>query len=83
MTEQEMQVELNRLQAENAALKAKQNRALSFKVADKGGLSVYGLSRFPVTLYKEQWVKLFGETERIKAFMAEHDTQLKAKPVKE
>ena len=79
-----MQVELDRLRAENAALKAKQERKLSFKVSEKGGVSVYGLNaRFPVTLYKEQWGKLLGATDQLKAFLAENDAKLKAKPVAE
>jgi hypothetical protein len=49
-----MQAELERLRAENESLKKKRNSAVSMKVSEKGGLSVYGLGRFPVTLYQEQ-----------------------------
>jgi hypothetical protein len=49
------------------------------KVSEKGALSVYGLGRFPVTLYKEQWVKLLAMTEEIKVFLKANDSQLKAK----
>ena len=57
-TDDEMRAELERLKAENEALKARRSGATSMKVSEKGGLSVYGLGRFPVTLYQEQWVKL-------------------------
>ena len=75
----EMQTELERLRAENAALKARGPRGVSLKVSEKGGVSVYGLGRFPVTLYKEQWAKLLDMADDIRAFLAEHDAELKAK----
>ena len=53
---------------------------MSLKVSEKGGVSVYGLGRFPVTLYKEQWAKLLAMADEIKAFIKEHDADLKAKP---
>ena len=63
MTEDE-RAELERLRAENAQLKSKKTAGeLTFKISEKGGLSVYGLGRFPVTLYKEQWRKLLGKAE--------------------
>lgn len=71
--------ELERLRAENQALKKTASKGLSMKVSEKGGLSVYGLGRFPVTLYKEQWIKLLGMTEEIRAFIAANDSQLKTK----
>ena len=52
MSESEMQVELERLRAENAQLKSKDKGGLTLKVSEKGGLSLYGMGRFPVTLYK-------------------------------
>ena len=55
-------------------------RSVSLKVSEKGGVSVYGLGRFPVTLYKEQWAKLLAMSDEIKAFLREHDAELKAKP---
>ena len=78
-TPEEMQAEMERLQAENAALKSRNSRAVSLKVSEKGGVSVYGLGRFPVTLYKEQWQKLLDMTDEIRAFLREHDAELKAK----
>jgi hypothetical protein len=77
MSNQDLQAELERLRAENAALK--QRGPASIKVSEKGAVSVYGLGRFPVTLYKEQWEKLLSMAGEIKAFMAEHDSQLKKK----
>ena len=79
-TEQEMQAELEKLRAENAALKKPAARGqLYLKVSEKGGLSVYGLGRFPVTLYREQWEKLLGLADTIKQFIAENDAALKKK----
>jgi hypothetical protein len=80
MTNQEdMQAELEKLRAENQALKKTSARGLSMKVSEKGGLSVYGLGRFPVTLYKEQWNKLLDLADDIRAFMKANDSQLKTK----
>ena len=79
MSDETVQNELERLRAENAALKARGSRGISLKVSEKGGLSVYGLGRFPVTLYKEQWTKLLGMADDIRAFIAQHDAELKAK----
>ena len=78
-TPEEMQAELARLKAENAALKSRTSRAVSLRVSEKGGVSVYGLGRFPVTLYKEQWAKLLEMSDEIRAFLREHDAELKAK----
>jgi hypothetical protein len=71
--------ELARLRAENEALKAQQSRGLSLKVSEKGGVSVYGLGRFPVTLYKEQWTKLLDMGEDIRRFIRENESKLKVK----
>lgn len=80
MSEEAMKLELERLRNENAALKARPSRGvLSMKVSDKGGVSVYGLGRFPVTLYKEQWTKLLGMSAEIQAFLQANDAQLKTK----
>jgi len=71
--------ELDRLRAENEALKARSRRGITLKVSEKGGVSVYGLGRFPVTLYKEQWTKLLELAEDIRIFIRENDAQLKTK----
>ena len=70
--------ELERLKAENGPLKAR-GRGVSIKVSEKGGVSVYGLGRFPVTLYKEQWAKLLDMADDIRAFIKENEAKLKKK----
>lgn len=79
MSDEEMKAELERLRAENEALKKRTTRGVSMKVSEKGGLSVYGLGRFPITLYKEQWTKLLDMADDIRAFLAENDAKLKTK----
>lgn len=80
---EEMARELEELKAENEKLKkggtSNRSKELYMKVSEKGGLSVYGLGRFPVTLYKEQWVKLLQKSEDIKEFISENDHLLKTK----
>lgn len=78
-TDEETQKELERLRAENEALKKRQASRVSIKVSEKGGVSVYGLGRFPVTLYKEQWEKLIEMGDEIRAFIRENDEKLKKK----
>jgi hypothetical protein len=79
MSDEDLRAELERLRAENAELKSRGGRSPSIKVSEKGGVSVYGLGRFPVTLYKEQWVKLLDMADEIRAFIRENDARLKAK----
>jgi hypothetical protein len=79
MADEDVQAELARLRAENETLKQRRNSAISMKVSEKGAVSVYGLGRFPVTLYQEQWAKLLAMTEQIKAFIEENKAQLKVK----
>ena len=74
-----LQDELQRLRAENERLKKGTSRGMSLKVSEKGGVSVYGLGRFPVTLYKEQWKKLLDMSDEIRNFIEANDSQLKAK----
>lgn len=76
---EDIKAELERLRAENQALKKTTARGLSLKVSEKGALSVYGLGRFPVTLYKEQWIKLLDMADDIRAFIKANDSQLKTK----
>lgn len=82
MADDTVQQELERLRAENAALKARSAKGLSLKVSEKGAVSVYGLGRFPVTLYKEQWAKLLDMAEEIRFFIQENEAQLKTKEEK-
>jgi hypothetical protein len=80
MSNEDLQAELERLRAENEALKtARRGGAVSMKVSEKGAVSVYGLGRFPVTLYQEQWNKLLAMAPEIKAFIEENKGKLKTK----
>lgn len=77
--DEDVGAELERLRAENEALKRGARRGTHLRVSEKGAVSVYGLGRFPVTLYKEQWLKLLDMAEEIRAFIAEHESELKTK----
>ena len=79
MNEAEMKAELERLRAENAELKSKDSAGLSLKVSEKGAVSLYGMGRFPVTLYKEQWLRILDSAPEIEAFIRENDSKLKTK----
>ena len=79
MSDEEMKAELERLRNENAALKKGATTGLRMKVSEKGAVSIYGMGRFPVTLYKEQWLKLLGIAEEIKQFIQDNDSRLKTK----
>ena len=79
MSDEEMRAELERLRKENEALKQGTTKRVYLKVSEKGGLSVYGLGRFPVTLYKEQWSKLLDMSDEIRNFIAANDAALKTK----
>lgn len=83
MAEETAEQKLARLEAENRALREqvaqRKPGELRMKISEKGGLSVYGLGRFPVTLYKEQWKRLLDHAEEIKKFLEENDHNLKAK----
>ena len=79
MNESELKAELERLRAENAQLKTKGKSSISLKVSEKGALSLYGMGRFPVTLYKEQWLRILDSAAEIEAFIQQNDTKLKAK----
>ena len=74
-----MQAEIERLRAENDSLKKPARGQLSLRVSEKGALSVYGMGRFPVTLYREQWEKLLGMSDQIRQFIQENDHLLKKK----
>ena len=80
MSDEDLRAELDRLKQENERLKNRQTRGVSLKVSEKGGVSVYGLGRFPVTLYKEQWQRLLEMADDIRTFIKENETKLKAKP---
>lgn len=79
MSDEDLKAELERLRNENAALKKGAATGVTMKVSEKGALSIYGMGRFPVTLYKEQWLKLLAMSDDIKAFIVANDRQLKTK----
>jgi hypothetical protein len=79
MADEDLRAEIERLRAENEKLKKPSRGQMSLKVSEKGGLSVYGLGRFPVTLYREQWEKLLGMADEIRSFIHDNDEALKKK----
>jgi hypothetical protein len=79
VSDEDIQAELQRLRAENELLKKSGRGKLAMKVSEKGALSVYGMGRFPVTLYKEQWLKLLDMGDEIRAFIEANNESLKAK----
>jgi hypothetical protein len=79
MVDEDLKSQIERLTAENEALKRSTSKGLSMKVSEKGALSVYGLGRFPVTLYKEQWLRLLDMTEDIRGFIKQNQSQLRSK----
>ena len=78
-TEDDLKAEVAKLKAEMESLKARTSKGISLKVSEKGAVSVYGMGRFPVTLYKEQWIKLLDMSDDLRRFIAENDSKLKAK----
>jgi hypothetical protein len=79
MPNEELEAELERLRSENAALKKGVSSGIRMKVSEKGAVSIYGMGRFPVTLYKEQWLRLLDMSADIRAFIAANEAQLKTK----
>ncbi|HYD47775.1 MAG TPA: hypothetical protein VEB21_05480 [Terriglobales bacterium] len=79
MEDEDLKAQLDRLKAENDSLKQRQTRGLSLRVSEKGAVSVYGMGRFPVTLYKEQWTRLLDMADDIRNFIRENDSKLKTK----
>jgi len=79
MSEEDLRAELERLRAENESLKNRGTRGLGLKVSEKGAVSLYGVGRFPVTLYKEQWRKILGMAAEIEEFIKQNEASLKAK----
>jgi hypothetical protein len=79
MADEDLKAELERLRKENAALKKSASAESRIRVSPKGGVSVYGMGKYPVTLYKEQWLKLLSMSDEIRAFIAENEAKLKTK----
>jgi hypothetical protein len=80
MADEDLKAELERLRRENEALKKGAAKGVSIKVSEKGGVSVYGLGRFPITLYQEQWTKLLDMSDELRDFINAHKSELKVKP---
>ena len=78
-SDEDLKAEIDRLRAENETLKKPTRGQMSLRVSEKGGLSVYGLGRFPVTLYKEQWIRLLAMADEIRNFIRDNDSALKTK----
>ena len=78
-SDDDLHSELERLRAENEALKAKERRGTRLQVSEKGGVSLYGLRRFPITFYKEEWERILGMADEIRAFIRENEAALKRK----
>ena len=79
MSDDDLKAELERLRNENAALKKGATTGITMKVSEKGALSIYGMGRFPVTLYKEQWLRLLAMSDEIRAFIVANEGRLKTK----
>jgi hypothetical protein len=79
MSDEDVKNELERLRKENEALKKGASAGVRLKVSEKGAVSIYGMGRFPVTLYKEQWLKLLDMSAEIRGFIAENEAHLKRK----
>ena len=72
--------EIDRLSAENQQFRTQFSRSKPYlRVSPKGGVSVYGLGRFPVTLYKEQWLRLLAAENQIRSFIRDNDAKLSVK----
>jgi hypothetical protein len=78
MEKDEMEAEIARLRAENENLK-ESKKTLRLQVSQKGAVSLYGIRRFPITFYKEEWKTVLGMADEIKTFMDEHDGELTSK----
>ncbi len=75
----DLQSEIERLRAENEALKANEKKGLRLQVSQKGAVSLYGIRRFPIIFYADEWDTVLGMADDIRAFIAEHDSELKRK----
>ncbi len=79
MSDEDLRAEVDRLRAENEALKFKETRGLRLQVSQKKAVSLYGIRRFPVTFYADEWEKILGMAGEIRAFIRENEGQLKRK----
>jgi hypothetical protein len=77
--DEDLRAEVERLRAENEALKTQKKDGLRLQVSQKGAVSLYGIRRFPVTFYADEWDLILGQADEIRAFVREHAGQLKRK----
>ena len=77
--DEQLRTEVERLRRENEQLRGQRDRSSYLKVSQKGAASLYGLRRFPVTFYKDEWLRILGMADEIRKFLAEHDSELKGK----
>jgi hypothetical protein len=77
MSEEDLRAELERLRAENAALKTRETRSLRLQVSAKKAVSLYGIRRFPVTFYADEWDTILGMADEIRAFIRENESELR------
>ncbi len=77
--DEEMQAELERLRTENETLKAKRSGEMRLQVSQKGAVSLYGIRRFPITFYADEWATALGMADKIRTFISQHETELKRK----
>jgi hypothetical protein len=82
MTNEQLLAVIAELKTQNEALKATKTHGPSCKITEKGGVSFYGIGRFPVTLYKDQWIKLLANAEMVKTFLHDNEAKLSVKPAK-
>jgi hypothetical protein len=75
-TKEELLARIAELEKQTASRKRDK---LEFRVGEKGGVSVYGLGRFPVTLYYEQWIRLLDSGDALRSFLEENKSKLKLK----
>ena len=78
-TDEDMKAELERLRTENLALKEKSKKDMRLQVSTKGAVSLYGIRRFPITFYKDEWETILGKADEIRSFLNEHVDELKQK----
>jgi len=77
--DEDLRAELERLRAENEALKTQKKEGLRLQVSQKGAVSLYGIRRFPVTFYADEWDLILGEADNIHSFIRTHNSELKRK----